>query len=57
MDDLVDLEIEKINKIIDKIKSDPEPEAVKFVELNLWNNVLDSCIQGRRTRNWNNCFR
>ena len=49
MDDLVDLEIEKIEKIIAKIKSDPEPEAVKLIELNLWKQFLESCIQGRRT--------
>lgn len=49
MDDLVDLEIEKINKIISKIESDPEPDSVKFVELDLWKTFLQSAIQGRRT--------
>jgi len=49
MDDLIDLEIEKITKIIDKIKSDPEPDSIKYVELNMWNTVLDSCSKGRRT--------
>jgi ribonucleoside-diphosphate reductase alpha chain len=49
MDDLIDLEIEKIEKIIKKINSDPEPESVKNVELNLWNQFLNSCKMGRRT--------
>lgn len=49
MDDLVDLEIEKIEKIIKKIKADPEPELVKLVELNMWDQFLKSCIMGRRT--------
>lgn len=49
MDDLIDLEIEKMNTIIKKIEDDPEPEDVKAIELNLWKNVLKSCMQGRRT--------
>jgi len=49
MDDLVDLEEECILKIIQKVKSDPEPDDVKFRELNLWNNVLEACRSGRRT--------
>jgi len=49
MDDLVDLEIEKIERIIEKIKNDPEPEAVKQIELNMWQQFLKSCIMGRRT--------
>lgn len=49
MDDLVDLEIEKIELLIEKIKSDPEPAVVKTVELNLWNQFLQSCKMGRRT--------
>lgn len=49
MDDLVDLEIEKLDKIIDKIKSDPEPYSVKEVELDLWTNIRDKAIKGRRT--------
>jgi len=49
MDDLVDLEIEKIERLIKKIQSDPEPEVVKMVELNMWNQFLQSCTQGRRT--------
>lgn len=49
MDDLVSLEIEKINKIITKIESDPEPDDIKYVELNLWKNILQKAILGRRT--------
>lgn len=49
MDDLVDLEIEKVDKIIDKIKNDPESDEIKSVELNLWNNIKDKCERGRRT--------
>ena len=49
MDDLVDLEIEKLDKIIDKIKSDPEPEDLKSVELNLWQKIKQKAIEGRRT--------
>lgn len=49
MDDLIDLELEKIDKIINKIKNDPEDEEIKRVELNLWKNIKDKCIKGRRT--------
>ena len=49
MDDLIDLEIEKIEGIIDKITNDPEPESVKTIELNLWKKLLENCKAGRRT--------
>jgi ribonucleoside-diphosphate reductase alpha chain len=49
MDDLVDLEIEKIERLIRKIEADPEPAAVKAIELNMWKQFLQSCIMGRRT--------
>lgn len=49
MDDIVDLEIEKLKIIINKIKSDPEDEFIKLYELNLWENILHKTIQGRRT--------
>jgi len=49
MDDIVDLELEKVNKIIEKIESDPETEEVKRVELNLWKKIKTKAIQGRRT--------
>lgn len=49
MDDIVDLEIENINKIIEKIKNDPEDEEVKRTERMLWEKILDKCESGRRT--------
>lgn len=49
MDDVVDLEIEAIEKIIAKIKSDPEEEEIKRVELTLWTKILETVIKGRRT--------
>ena len=49
MDDIVDLEIEKIEGIISKIKSDPEPSEIKETELSLWENVKVITIKGRRT--------
>lgn len=48
-DDLVDLEFEAVNAIIDKIKSDPESETTKQVELNLWEKILAMGKLGRRT--------
>lgn len=49
MDDLVDLEIEKIDRILAKINRDPEDEDVKDVERELWRKIQDKAIQGRRT--------
>jgi ribonucleoside-diphosphate reductase alpha chain len=49
MDDIIDLEIESIDKIINKVKHDPEPEDIKIRELNLWNKVRYMCEIGRRT--------
>lgn len=49
MDDIIDLELEKIDRIIDKILSDPEPADVKQVELDLWVKIRKKCIEGRRT--------
>jgi ribonucleoside-diphosphate reductase alpha chain len=49
MDDIVDLEVEKIETIIAKIESDPENEEVKRTELNLWEKIKSKAIQGRRT--------
>lgn len=49
MDDLIELEFEKIDKIINKIKNDPEDSEIKRAELNLWKNIKDKCVQGRRT--------
>lgn len=49
MDDVVDLEHEKIDKILDKILSDPEDITTKQVELDLWIKIRDKLLQGRRT--------
>jgi ribonucleoside-diphosphate reductase alpha chain len=49
MDDLIDLELEAVDRILDKIKSDPEPEEVKRPELNLWMKIRSAAINGRRT--------
>jgi len=49
MDDIVDLEIEKIDKILDKINSDSESEDIKRNEKNLWLRIKDKCVRGRRT--------
>ena len=48
MDDMVDLEIEKVHRIINKIKADPEDELTKSFELNLWENVKKTLSSGRR---------
>jgi len=49
MDDIIDLELEKVDKILQKIKSDPEEAEIKRTEVNLWNNIKSKCIEGRRT--------
>lgn len=49
MDNLVDLELECIQKIIAKIEADPEPEFLKRTELDLWNSIKNACAKGRRT--------
>ena len=49
MDDIIDLEMEKIDKIIDKIKADPETDEVKNTELHLWTKIRTKTLQGRRT--------
>jgi ribonucleoside-diphosphate reductase alpha chain len=49
MDDIIDLEEEKINKILDKIDKDPENEEIKQVEKNLWIKIRNKLLQGRRT--------
>ncbi len=49
MDDIIDLEMEKIEKILDKIKSDPETPEVKTTETNLWNKIRTKTLKGRRT--------
>ena len=49
MDDIIDLELEKIDLIIDKIASDPEDKDVRRVELDLWHKIKDMALKGRRT--------
>ncbi|WP_297694285.1 adenosylcobalamin-dependent ribonucleoside-diphosphate reductase [uncultured Eudoraea sp.] len=49
MDDIIDLELEKVNAILAKIKSDPELEETKLVELRLWEKIKEKAIEGRRT--------
>lgn len=49
MDDMIDLEIEKIDKILAKIETDPESSDAKQPEINLWNKVKEQAVNGRRT--------
>lgn len=49
MDDIIDLELEKIDAIQAKIDRDPEDEEIKAVESNLWSKIRQKAIQGRRT--------
>jgi ribonucleoside-diphosphate reductase alpha chain len=49
MDDIIDLELEKIDNILKKISSDPEDECIKARERKLWLNIKEKAIQGRRT--------
>ena len=49
MDDIIDLELEKINAIIEKIDSDPETKNIKSVERTLWQNIWDKTQEGRRS--------
>ena len=49
MDDIVDLELEKIHQIIEKIDQDPQNEEVKEAERHLWEKILTKSAKGRRT--------
>lgn len=49
MDDMVDLEIELIERILEKINSDKEPEHIKAIEKKTWIDLLETCKKGRRT--------
>jgi ribonucleoside-diphosphate reductase alpha chain len=49
MDDIIDLELEKIDVILAKIHADPEIEEIKHVEENLWKNIRKKSEEGRRT--------
>lgn len=49
MDDIIDLEIEKIDGILAKVGRDPEDDTLKSVERGLWEKVRTTCMNGRRT--------
>ncbi len=49
MDDIIDLEVEKIDAILAKIDADPEDPEIKSIEKNLWLNIREKTLQGRRT--------
>lgn len=49
MDDLVDLEIEAIDRIMDKVRNDPEPDYIKAVELETWESLRNAGQESRRT--------
>lgn len=49
MDDIIDLELEKIDAILDKIDQDPEDGEIKRIEKNLWLKIRDKAREGRRT--------
>ena len=49
MDDIVDLEVEKVEAILAKIDADPETEEIKSVERKLWEKIREKSLQGRRT--------
>lgn len=49
MDDIIDLELEKIDAILAKIESDPESEEIKRTEYTLWQNIRKKAVEGRRT--------
>ncbi|MBQ1952905.1 MAG: adenosylcobalamin-dependent ribonucleoside-diphosphate reductase [Alistipes sp.] len=49
MDDIIDLELEKVELIINKVASDPEEEEIRRVEYDLWLKIKDMALKGRRT--------
>lgn len=49
MDDLVELELETIERILHKISTDPEPKGIKYVEKETWELILSNGKKGRRT--------
>lgn len=49
MDDIIDLELEKIDAILGKVNADPEEEEIKAVEKKLWENIRKKAKEGRRT--------
>jgi len=51
MDDMVDLELESIDRLLQKIKNDPEPDYIKDVEKRIWEKLYNNGKAGRRTGN------
>ena len=49
MDDIIDLELEKVELIINKVASDPEEDDIRRVEHDLWKKIKDMALKGRRT--------
>ena len=49
MDDIIDLELEKVEQIINKVAGDPEEEDIRHVEHELWKKIKDMALRGRRT--------
>ena len=49
MDDIIDLEMEKIDAILAKIEKDPENEEIKHTEKQLWEKIRKKTLEGRRT--------
>ena len=49
MDDIIDLELEKVDLIMSKIAGDPEDNDIRSVELNLWKKIKEMALKGRRT--------
>ena len=49
MDDIIDLELEKVQLIIEKIGKDPEDEDIRHVEHSLWEKIREKALMGRRT--------
>jgi ribonucleoside-diphosphate reductase alpha chain len=48
-DDIIDMEIETLQRVVDKIKNDPEKDEIKEVELKLWEKTIEKAEMGRRT--------
>jgi ribonucleoside-diphosphate reductase alpha chain len=49
VDDMIDLELEKVEQILSKIENDPEKDDIKYEEYTLWKNIHDTYTRGRRT--------
>lgn len=49
MDNMIELELEKVDKILSKIENDPEDDDIKMIEKNLWTKIRKKCASGRRS--------